>query len=500
MFSYYLFGENLRAELGIIDDHEIMYFVGPDGKMSPAEVPKLLLETEVGRPGEFPRYRPAYYLLRIGEAFIWGTNPFLWYLARLLNVAILSSILWFLFQSCIGFTPGGLLLLYIFTFPTWGDIYTRLGPSEIYASLGTAMFALGFFTFTTRQQGNDFWQTGFVDWTLVVLGSLVAIGSKENFLLLVPLGWLLLLLAYKRKQGRVIGTLSIAIIMAYAGFVAWAAYSAVARRGLTIRAESTALSDRMDIALTGIQTAPSQVMIFMILILAVLWFLIRENKNLGGIVLTTLGMVVGCYLAYQSQYVFYNGDWPVGNRYDVPGIFSYKPLFFLATAWFVIKMLRAIRPQRETHVGLKAGLIVGLALIITPANFTVLREQSSANAQRTKAFAIQVNHVAELLKQNPDAALVVESHRPIDFEAAFTAWPRFLRANGVTNPFFLRLRNYSPETVAPGRPQVLAALLETISREGRGHVSPLSEFESRQSACYSLQLSGKSVTECTDLN
>ena len=66
--GYCLFGVNLNAKMGMIDDHEVVSFLGPDKDIAVGEIPQLLSKTEVGKWGEALRFRPVYYTLRIVES------------------------------------------------------------------------------------------------------------------------------------------------------------------------------------------------------------------------------------------------------------------------------------------------------------------------------------------------------------------------------------------------------------------------------------------------
>src|SRR3989339_1434051 len=84
LFGYYLLGANFTAKLGIIDDHEVSWFMGEKGKVEITDIPQVLSRTELGQFGEYKRFRPSYYLLRVIETVAWGNNAGAWYFARYL--------------------------------------------------------------------------------------------------------------------------------------------------------------------------------------------------------------------------------------------------------------------------------------------------------------------------------------------------------------------------------------------------------------------------------
>ncbi len=81
----FLLHDDLQAKWGIIDDHEIMAFLGPTGHLTPGDwLTSLQTHPEIaGLDLHIPRYRPAYYSLRLTECMLWGNNPHSWYGARL---------------------------------------------------------------------------------------------------------------------------------------------------------------------------------------------------------------------------------------------------------------------------------------------------------------------------------------------------------------------------------------------------------------------------------
>lgn len=496
--TYYLFGENLHAEFGIIDDYQIVEYIGPDNTMSVSEIVPLLLKTEVGHPGEFPRYRPSYFAVRIIETFFWGESPFLWYFARLIMSILFASCLWYLLQDYIGFIPAGLFVLYIFTYSFWADIFTRLGPAEAYIVLGITLFALGFhFLIQRERRTTKGWVV--VSWTLVTLGIVLAIGSKENALVLVLPCIILWLQTFIQKRGRWIGFLNVSLILFYAIFITWAIVIALKRTGVTIYAQSVSFSSRWEVLLAALKTKDSVLMLAGTVVVGGLFcyfHFVKSDKKLRQLSFNALAIIVGCYFLFVTQFFFYNGSWPIGNRYDFPGLL-YRPVFYLTLVWLFVRSMQAAGVNRNVYLGLVAGFSVGLALIIAPGRLIQTREATRRNVQYTQAFKSQYDGVVEKLKANPDWALVIESHSVRDYEPIY-GWAKYLAAHGVTNQIFLRMHDYSSETAVSDLDKILTEGLEKTAREGRRGISPLHELEEYRNKCFSLQLSGMTPTECSN--
>ena len=80
VFSFLLTGRQIfEANWSLIDDHETFYFLGPALHLSLSDVwNTFLTKTEIG--SQAVRFRPSYYLIRLVEIAVWGTNVHLWYL------------------------------------------------------------------------------------------------------------------------------------------------------------------------------------------------------------------------------------------------------------------------------------------------------------------------------------------------------------------------------------------------------------------------------------
>ena len=104
----------------------------------------LLTKTEVGI--QTGRFRPTYYLFMLIETWLWGANVHLWYLARTLCFALFLSSIWWVIRRFVGVWLGGALTIWIAILPLWAEVWSRLGPSEIYGAgcIGVMVFATDF--------------------------------------------------------------------------------------------------------------------------------------------------------------------------------------------------------------------------------------------------------------------------------------------------------------------------------------------------------------------
>ena len=146
--SLYFFRSNLKIQLGPIDDHEIVKFLGSDKQLWIWQIPNVLIEdTEVGSYGSSTRFRPTYYFFRLIETSAFGVDATYWYLARIILVALVCFFLTSGLMKLISFRNqfvvlflGTSFILAVCSLTTWQDIVARLGPSEIYLALGFSIF------------------------------------------------------------------------------------------------------------------------------------------------------------------------------------------------------------------------------------------------------------------------------------------------------------------------------------------------------------------------
>jgi hypothetical protein len=355
LFSFFLWGENLKAKWGLIDDHMIMhYFIGNQNGVSVSEIPSLLMnKTEVGKFGNSTINRPFYYFGRLVEAALWQKNVFLWYLGRLFLFFVSFAIGWWLFQKILGVLYAGIFLGFIFLSPYWGWIWGYLGPAESYAMFGCALFRLGFFDIVGRvKRGNienKYW-TGSI---LLTVGSLIAIGAKENFLFFfLPLIYLAALL-FKKKIKKPTLIASLVLVFVYGFYIFAGIFFGLEKAGGDVYGQNVQFSERLNLTLSGLSLALQEIRaVWIFIFLAAVGFFVRcfkENeyfqkykeavKIFSGISLILLAL-------YLSQVFFYNGGYPPTTlRYSYPGMLV-VPLLSLLLLWLAISVFELVGADR----------------------------------------------------------------------------------------------------------------------------------------------------------
>ncbi len=469
--SLYLFGKNLDSKWWYLDDHEIMKYLGDDGKISLNELPEVLInDTEVGDYGSYERYRPSYFVLRLLGSVIWGNNPEMWYLSRILIITVFLSIIWYVVWKEFNLVTGFFIVIAVLSANYWGELISRLGPAETYTVLGLSLFILGIYkqVKNINYEKKDF-KNLFLWQILMVLGALIAIGCKENFLILLVPVFLVFFYFFIKKKMNLGLIISMLVILTYSSLIISSIYLAISKSGEDIYGNSINLKSL--IALTY-HHIPIVLKIFKIKLLTiavissslVLFLLKRKkgfNKYLKNILMFFL--VTICLMGfYLFQVFFYKGIWPTGMRYDFPGLL-YLPfmalniVFLIRTILDYINVNVLVREQIYSFV-----FILGIIILSPKTYFSYLRNYTLENVQRTVSYTNTIDSIVAEAKSRPDSPIFIEAYVAMDYELIYSVH-RFLSSYGVKNPIYVNLNNIVANTYFENK---LLTEMNSVSEKG----------------------------------
>ncbi len=499
-FGYYLWGYNLKASWHLIDDHEIMRFLGSDEKMLLSELPSKLLSTEVGTWGKTLRFRPAYYFLRLLETCLSGNSPFWWYFTRYLMFCISVMILWRIMQQNIGMIFSIVFVLFVFAFKYWSHIFVRIGPAETYAVFGIALYSFAFMYFYRHIHGKIELKYKWGLGLCMSIGAMVSIGSKENFvLLIIPTIFLLYCGLRKRKMNLVL-LINSSVIIGFCLFVGIVIYLALSATGHDIYANDTTTSSRLKILLQGLLQVVTKFKLLVIIPLGVLLgIIIRYKKGKDAfytyikVVKKNLILLAVILFIYLSQYVFYNGKWPHNGHYDFPGMLT-VPFFYLLILHTLSEVCKIMKISGIYNWGIRIFVITVLFFQFYPMNkYKHLRKVSYENQKFTTELKRTLGGIVEECKAQPDTPILIESLDVWDYEPIWSI-RIFLSVKGIENPMYLRLNGYSGNSFTSGRKKILADALQRISENGgwAGYL-PLSQLEESNVSYITVKFSGVDV-------
>jgi hypothetical protein len=516
LLTYYLWGPNLKARWWIIDDSGIMQTLGDDGKLGIKEIPKLLLDSEVGHWGKSLRYRPTYWTLNHLECFLWGNSPALWYMCRFLIFFSSAAIFLYVLQHRIGLLYGTIFLVFAISAKYWIDIFAKLGPAEIYATIGTALYFLGFyhylqFLMNTPVPPKTLLSTR-SNAILMTIGAIISIGSKENFTILVLPSVFLIVYAYLKKKSNLFLYLNVLMVTLYGLFVLLAILLAVNTSGADIYANDVTIQGRCSILFDAIPKLASDLKIYVscpaMLLLGFAVYFLKNPKFIPFLIVLknfAVAFILTSFI-YLSQIVFYNGNWPNGSRYDFPGVLA-NHLFLLYTLMCLVNVAKLfILSKAKLHTFiLSATLLVFTFVFPLPEiveQLQDIRTGSVNNANRSRSFMEIVEEVVAEAQKHPEFAILFDSFHAFDFEPVDSVG-RFLRAHNVKNPMYLRINGYSENSETDKLGKLLAARLVKVSRNGSendsfnfGGFKPLSALRFEDKRYIVVSFSGSNPTTC----
>ncbi len=496
LLSIGLLGSSLTAGFGLIDDHEVLAFLGADGRLRLAEVVPTLISTEVGRFGESARYRPVYYALRVAETFLWQDSPALWYGARLVQFAAGVSLLWLALRPWTGLVGGGAVVLLALTERFWGDVWCRLGPSECYVFVGAALYLWGASGLVARRArcGRR--------WLAVAAGGALAMGSKENMLVLVLPTIVLAGWCHRRGRSSRLGALALATIGIFGLVIAASLTLGLASHGRDIYESPASAEARLEPAVLAargaFRAAGGWEMLAGLAVLVAgcrfsgLAGRTRRVVRLGACALVGLTLLV---VTEAAQVAFYAGVPSAGTRYEFPrALLPYAACVLAAVVG--LRVARAVGMDHAVVRGARAGLVVGAGLLVLDRGFAPLVQACAANAETTRSNAGRLDAIAASLRRQSAWPLVIVYHAPRDLEP-LVGVRVLLRHRGVQNPLFVQAGATvrAPNGALERR---LIADLARLSREGGGGFAPLPELDCA-AGCFALGLSGAADERWTNL-
>ena len=306
------------ADWGVVDDHEIFYFLGTKQHLPFSEIVSTLLnKTEVCSLQD--RFRPSYYFLRVLETSTWGRNVHLWYGFHTVGFAFFLGSFWWVISRFLGLLPSALCMVPIACAGFWGAIWGRLGPQEIYAVPVLGLMMLG---------GDELFSAPSVlrrnlGCAALTIATLIAMGTKETLLPLAFLTVFLVGLAVaERRLSMRSGLLSGAVTLLFFSAIAWVVLQQLAGAGADIYGNSVAPVARIKATLTSMRTfGIGFVVVAMLTIAVVAGLIVGQRRRVSNVeavgVLGTLCLLLGLFV---SQELAYGGSLPGGTRYDFPAM------------------------------------------------------------------------------------------------------------------------------------------------------------------------------------
>lgn len=435
--SWLLFGASPTASWGIIDDHEIHAMIGAGRERIPAgELPGLIARhPEIASPPfTSTRYRPAYYLLRLGEAAAWGRSSDGWMITRLVLFAFTALLGFDLLRQWLGFVSGGVALAMFASLWMWPEIVIQLGPPECYAA--PAVVAFAWCAVHIIRSGTT---AGAAPWAGLTLAALVAIGAKENFVILAPLA--VLVAAYEWWRGRltasaVVACIVVTVAAVWVAFVVGAGITAnggrdvyqrpVGLAGFARGGEGTSRRALRKIAGYGLP---------LFVAAGGLGFAAWRSRTAQPrqAVVYAIGAILA--LTALSQFFFYRGEVFKKCRYDLPFV-PLVVILFIGGLVLLSRWRSGSPSQRRMRRRLLVPGTLAIAACVLGGDHA--RAVTREYAARTQAFSTRLEALAAACRADPERPVVfrIGTDPAATYEATLSV-PTYLRSFGASNALFL---------------------------------------------------------------
>lgn len=444
LILYYLY-PTLNFQWGLIDDHELFVYLGLNKKIDFLQIFSLLLQTEVSQESTFTRYRPIYWLFRFFEMYIWGGDPFYWYLFRMAITVLFAVAITSLSLLIAGPILTIFFTLFVFSSNYWLDIVARAGPSETYSLLGISLILIPLCKVIRGNRINIFQSV------LISLGVIISAGSKENFAFLICVPLIILIWPKLQKSISIKVVLAISIL-----FVAHIFFTLLGRfKSVTtdIYENSISISYRIELLFNFIQSNAIISLICLLIFALGLIFLWRkrnqekklsldgifENKVLHFVALELL--LIGIYI---SQFIFYGSIVNQPVRYAFPGILMLQ-LSVLVAASYLISAACIFGVNNKKIIFIK--ILLGCIISLWFSPITQLHDNRVRLVQIQRNL-INLNQnllkIRNTLTDNPRISLILVSHSPYDHEP-IVAINRILYSEQIKNQIGLIVEGYLPE-------------------------------------------------------
>lgn len=427
----------LNAWFGIIDDHGLIHF---HHQLEENTLVETLKQTEVGEYGHTKRFRPIYFIFKFIEIELWGKTPSEWYLFRVLiySYFVLVSLLLIYRQN---FSRELKLLIYSFAifFMTryyWSGIFTRLGPSEVYAVLGVGLIIHSYLI----KRLSVF---------MLFLGLIISIGSKENFVFLP----LYIFILKMRKPISPSMWITLILSSLFAGYVLLGFAPALVSSGSDIYGVQVDLLTRIQKFLGEFKFDLTYLFVFISLVL------VRSRKfwqfNLANLLFLIFNLFI------------YSGFRDAENRYYFP---AYLLCFFIFICAFIpiweclSQDSNFSKPQNKLRKRL-TNIIIGITLILSFSGFKDNFQKSVKVAKKTIKFQKTLSIVTDTINADKNIEVLVTFQNMRDYERIYSI-ERYLKSFTSIERIYLNLSdNYEQKK---GDSRLLGDIRKLSDGKGKG--------------------------------
>jgi hypothetical protein len=466
-----------KSWFGIIDDHMVIEQLRPLDHLSFFNLPqKLISDTELGDFGNYPRFRPFYYLLKFFLISILGEWAGGYYVFRTLVQALCCFLLFRVFSpvspinasskfSQLPVTSVGLLIsVCVLGLSSWTDITLRLGPSELELTFGVLLTCYALVHLLRLNTSGQF-TLGHRHYFLICLGVFIAVGAKENGLVTVVPLIILTVLQYKSVvKGSIVNITSL-IIVAFQTLLVLSNTVIVIARGADVYGTPRSLN----IVLNSLWISATNSK-FAVLIIAT-GLLILLSRRSSYLSLGRLSLALFLDFLFLSESVFYAGS-PNALRYQI--LTQVCLVVVPSLALFGLMEYFADRSRISLSKSLIACLLIysGIFSYLSPIESLKFANQvAKSNLQSTSIWRSEFEELVIKLHDYNASNVTIHVFSPeSDYERIYST-VQFVRQTGFDSSIYLKIWS-------DGTDNNLLRDLRTFSEEGfaKWEIHPLSSL------------------------
>ncbi|MEM1442264.1 MAG: hypothetical protein AAGF67_07980, partial [Verrucomicrobiota bacterium] len=474
----------LAAGFGPTDDHELVEWLAGRERVPLGEWVSILMSTDFGAYGEGSSFRPLYYVFRVSEACLFGSNVAAWYGARIFYCAVTMLLLWVTAKRFLGATLAFWFAFAILGVPSSSEIFSRLGVGETFVM---PFFALGICgmvellrsTFAEEPKRLPAKVLFLRAWLPAAIGLAMIAGIKEVNLLVSGLGWFVGALVYffsGRKSEKNRSILALHTVWAvWLGFMAIGIYKLVqGMEGSDLYGNEVVGLEALKAAIgAGVSGFAHLAIVFAFLAVVALTIvivnrvgvmpsgkirgLLKEHREWFCFILILL-------LAWALQALAYRDTrWLVGERYDGPAVV----IFVMLTVGVVGYVAQRLAGSEDRNVFL-SGQILRFVLLTSlmfssAAGINRVHARTVESSRMTRDFSEWIGAIESLAKENPDRTIIFVPDKAFQHYEPMASTAKFLRVSGVTNSICFVTEFIEETSGVDGR------MLEAMRSSGYGH-------------------------------
>ena len=412
------------SKFGVIDDHEIIRWLGPDKKLSLSDIFNEYSKTEISSWPRSSRFRPFYYLFRLIETFLWRDNTALWYGTR---IFILGFVLFIFYHIALVLSKlifktiplrksyNLFLILCIavgLTLNFWVELIPRLGPAETYFVVPFAIIL--FYVFVRVERPLRKFEV-----ILFYLSLFILPGIKENG---IPISIVFFILFNYLNQTTVRHNKLVYYLISfiYILFIAISSFPLInlfMNVGVDIYGQSVESNSLLQSVYFYLQ---SKVFRFYVLILFVtILDAFLNRKNLARMKIDFI--LAALNLVLVSEFIFYRGNFMTDRYLTVILIIGFIFTIFLAIrvgAYFYARI------SRKSHLFIIVQIIILITLnryvIKLEERFQILSDAAHHTRKGTTDFNNKLTEIEKISKRNRSLVILYPNSIYGHFEPSFS--------------------------------------------------------------------------------